>query len=226
MAAATQAGEWQFHLSGDVLCLDFANTVSWRRSSSPIERLAAYGDLVSWARQTGLISDLDAARIRRAGAQHPRQSARLLETARNLREAIFRIFASVSERRQPAARDLGQLNLALRSAAANRRLVRKGNSYIWQSADHVPSIPRVLQDVAWSAAELLSSDELASVGQCHGRECRWLFIDRTRNRSRRWCDMTVCGNRAKAQRFYRRSRRHDRSGTTVAAQSGKRGPRD
>lgn len=225
MAASIHPGEWQFHIGGDALCLDFANTVSWRRSSSPIERLAAYRDLVSWARQTGLLSEIDAARIGRAGAQRPREAARWLAAAHALREAIFGIFAAVSEGRQPPAGDLDQLNTALRSAAANRRLVRNANRFIWQSANHVSSIPRVLQDVAWSAAELLASDEVSLVGQCHGRDCRWLFIDRTRNRSRRWCDMTVCGNRAKAQRFYRRSCRHDRSRDTVTARSSKRAPR-
>ncbi len=206
MPPILRAGEWQFHMTSGELCLDFANTVSWRRSSAPIERLTSYKDLVSWARQTGLVSPAEAGRLTRESAQDPRPAARRLVAARELRELIFRVFAAITERRRPDDRQVDKLNVWIRSAFANGCLVRAGNSYRWRSVDRGRRMEQIMRDVARSAAYLLTSDALALVGQCHGRDCRWLFVDQTRNRSRRWCDMAVCGNRAKAQRHYHQTR--------------------
>jgi len=199
---ADRPPEWQFHIFGDALCLDFANTVSWRRSPAPIERLAGYGDLVSWARQIGLVSPAEATRLTREAAKNPGQAARRLAAARELRELIFGVFAATSEGRRPDDRVVDKLNVWIRSAFANSRLVSAGDSYQWRSLARGPRIEQVAQEIARSAADLLTSERLSRVGQCNGRDCRWLFIDRTRNRSRRWCAMAVCGNRAKAQRHY------------------------
>ena len=57
-----------------------------------------------------------------------------------------------------------------------------------------------------SAAELLTSPDLPLVRECAGYDCGWLFMDTTKNRSRRWCDMATCGNRAKGRRHYERRR--------------------
>lgn len=60
--------------------------------------------------------------------------------------------------------------------------------------------------IVYSAAKLLASSGLDRVRQCAGDDCGWLFLDTSRNHSRRWCDMADCGNRAKARRHYRRTR--------------------
>jgi predicted RNA-binding Zn ribbon-like protein len=65
---------------------------------------------------------------------------------------------------------------------------------------------RLLWPIAESAAELLTSQEVSSIRLCEAPDCDWLFLDNSRNRSRRWCDMKICGNREKARRHYRRSR--------------------
>jgi len=59
------------------------------------------------------------------------------------------------------------------------------------------SLEAILWPIAGSAGELLTSDDLGRVRQCGGKTCRWMFVDRSKNRSRRWCDMKVCGNRPK-----------------------------
>jgi hypothetical protein len=91
---------WQFHLTAGALCLDFANTMSWRRSASPIERLAAYEDLASWARQVGLISQSEEASLCADAKTDPRRSRRIVGRARSLREAMFDTFAALERRQQ------------------------------------------------------------------------------------------------------------------------------
>jgi len=191
---------WTFHTGAGALCLDFANTLSWRRSATPIERLQTHADLSSWARQLGLVSRRDELRLRRAAAVHPRRARQLLAQARALRETIFAIFAAISEGHAPDDRDVRSLEGWLKLAVAGSRLDAADGPYRWLPAAGARMAP-VLWRVALSAGELLGSDRSARIGQCAGRDCRWLWLDRTRNQSRRWCDMAVCGNRAKAQRY-------------------------
>lgn len=195
---------WQFHLGAGALCLDFANTVSWRRSRAPVERLATFDDFVSWGRQSGLISSQEEKRARRDGLGHPGVAARLLREARSLREAIFAVAAAISEQRPTDERTLRTLERWVQAAIDNSRLIGRERSYRWELPTQTEGMQRVLWLVALSAEELLTSPDADRIGQCSGKDCRWLWLDRTRNKSRRWCDMAVCGNRAKSHRHYQR----------------------
>ena len=139
---------------------------------------------------------------RRLGGQTTH--ATLLRRARTLRESIFRIFAAVAARRHSSPADLAVLNAELPRALGSLRILAAGAGFSWAAA--VPGPERLLAAVARSAADLLTSRDAGAVRECAAPGCRWLFLDRSRNRSRRWCDMKVCGNRAKARRHYRRVR--------------------
>ena len=129
-----------------------------------------------------------------------------------LREAIYRLVVAQVHGRPAAVGDLVLLNRELGHALAHAELVAAGDGYDWGWGDQVAPLDALLWPVARSAAELLTTPHLlARVGQCaDDRGCGWLFVDTSRNRSRRWCDMRDCGNRAKQRRYYLRSR--DREG--------------
>ena len=77
-------------------------------------------------------------------------------------------------------------------------------TYQWQMPAGKIDLDGILWRILWEAADLLTSDRLAQVKLCAGEDCGWLFLDASRNQSRRWCSMSDCGNRAKAKRYYRR----------------------
>jgi len=200
--------EYVFDLSGGRLCLDFANTLDGR-ASAPRERLNTYADLVSWGRQAGTVSPSAARRLLEEASRHPRRAAAVLEQARELREAIYRIWVAEAHQEQPPVEDVELLNSVLARALGHQRLEREGDRYAlnWRDDDTLESI---LWRVVKSAAELITSEEAKLVRQCEAfatSDCAWLFIDETRNRSRRWCSMASCGNRAKARRHYHRARK-------------------
>lgn len=182
-------------------CLAFSNTVSDRLDERPRDHLAAYGDLVSWAEQAGLVSAEQAARLEGRAARDERRARTVLAEARALREAIYRLFSRSEE---AADGDLEILNAALPEALARLRLAPSGHGYRWHWSDDGDELELPLWAVARSAAELLTSEDAGRVRQCFADDCAWLFVDRSRNRSRRWCDMSQCGNRHKARRHYRR----------------------
>jgi predicted RNA-binding Zn ribbon-like protein len=98
------------------------------------------------------------------------------------------------------------LNAAVRDAAERRQIVATGRGFRWRWAGGGTSLESVLWPIARSAGELLASEERSQVRVCDADTCAWLFVDRSRNRSRRWCSMDSCGNRAKARRHYSRKR--------------------
>jgi predicted RNA-binding Zn ribbon-like protein len=199
------ATPWTFHLSGGRLCLDLANTVSWRRSDRPIERLGSYADLLAWSRQTGLVPEADARTLAREATRRSAEAARVLAQAIALREVIYRIFSAIAGSGAPAPADLAALNGALAGAFTRLRITPAAGRFALEWDAGRPAFDRMLWPAARSAAELLVSDDLAHVRTCPAENCGWVFVDTTKNRSRRWCDMKVCGNRAKVRRHYARA---------------------
>jgi predicted RNA-binding Zn ribbon-like protein len=198
-------------LLGGELCLDFANTVDYRNTDLARELLLSYPDLVTWSGHVELLADGQAESLLGRARQRPLEAEAILERALALREAIYRLFAAVAEGRSPDAGDLGALNRALSSALSRLRVVPSAGGrsssagFAWEWAVGDEPLEQVLWPIVRSAADLLTSEELPLVKQCAG--CGWLFVDRSRNHSRRWCDMRYCGNRAKARRFYARQQR-------------------
>lgn len=190
----------------DDLCLSFANTLSWRGSPSPTEALGGLPDLLAWLAEAGH----QRSPARSAAAEwpqtQPNRAGRLFAEAIALREAVFRCcFAVASGDAVPDA-DLDTLNRTLATAPPRRRLVRDDGRYAWAAEGAALSASLLLAPVLWSAADLLARADQLCVRRCANDACLWLFIDRSKAGTRRWCDMAACGNRAKAQRHYRNNR--------------------
>jgi len=203
--SATPDGCAPFELSGGSLCLDFANT--WADRGRPeSDRLVDYGRLLAFARQTEAVSLRAARRLEGSAAARPDEARAAWRSACALREAIYRLFSAVAGGRPVAAADLDELNRALPPALARLRLEPRGDGFEWGWADATDSLVAPLAPIVRSAAELLASAERARVRECDAGDCTWLFLDRSRGGTRRWCSMASCGNRAKARRHYLRRR--------------------
>lgn len=208
---------YTFELSGGALCLDFANTWGDRERPSQ-DHLHAYGDVVAFARQSGILDDGQAAElVRRAeeesgAAAAAKAAAIALTEARALREAIYGIFSALAAGTAPPPEALDHLNAVLPDALVGLRIEPRGprgEGFSWTGRAPTDSLVAPLRPIIRSAAELLTSDRLDRVRECAGATCTWLFLDQSRNRSRRWCSMETCGNRAKVRRHYRKQRAAD-----------------
>jgi predicted RNA-binding Zn ribbon-like protein len=199
------AGAHPFSFSGGDLCLDFANTCGDRPRCAE-ERLANLDDLVSWGVAAGLVDDDEAVRFRREATADRASVAATLADAIELREAVYAICSALAANRAPARSDLAVLNATLRRALPCLELGVRGTGCCWRWKDASSVVDRILWPVARSAADLVTSDRSDRIRECAGSGCSWLFLDASRNRSRRWCSMSSCGNRAKARRHYARTR--------------------
>jgi predicted RNA-binding Zn ribbon-like protein len=127
-----------------------------------------------------------------------------------LREAIYHIFSDTADGEEPNPHDVQTLNRELATAWDHLRLAPTGGGFAWEWVAEGNELDRVLWLVARSAAELLTSGPLDRVRECANDPCGWLFVDLSRNRSRRWCDMQDCGNKVKARRHYARTKLNGR----------------
>ncbi|MBW8485322.1 CGNR zinc finger domain-containing protein [Actinomadura parmotrematis] len=163
------------------LGLDLAGTVGARRSRR-IDLLAGPADLARWTVDARL---LDTA---------PEVTAAGLADARRLREAIYGLATAARTAAPYAPGDLDVLNRAAEPAPPAVRLTPDG---LVRTGD----LAAALAAAARAAADLLGGPQTALVRECEADPCTRLFVDASHRRTRRWCDMRGCGNRAKAAAF-------------------------
>jgi predicted RNA-binding Zn ribbon-like protein len=200
--------KWDF--DAGLLPLDFANTAEWHASPQPDDRLLNYELLIDWSMQAGLLSTKVANTLLEIAKSSPMEAEQTLRHAIEVRETIYRLFSSTANQKTPSPEDLQILNQALSQAMSHLRIINTQDrfAYAWSVGDD--GLGRMLWPILQSTAELLTSTDLKRIGECaDDRGCGYLFFDTSRNHSRRWCSMESCGNRAKAQRHYQRSKEQD-----------------
>jgi predicted RNA-binding Zn ribbon-like protein len=206
-------GERRFELRGGVPCLDFVNTVGWRLTDRLSEYLRSYEDLLEWGRQAGLLALEETEGLFRQAMLDPEGARETLSRALALREAIHRTISRAIAGETEDESALLALNRELSIALSRRRVMPAGDAYGWgwdrSGDDGETRLDSLLWPVAQSAAELLTSPKLGRVKVCAGEGCGWVFLDESRNGSRRWCDSRDCGNRERVRRHLARKRASD-----------------
>jgi predicted RNA-binding Zn ribbon-like protein len=200
----------KFQFVGGDLSLDFCNTVGGKRGGIAREKLHSMNDFIAWVEQAKLLKLDQAEALRTDASRHPARAAELLARATELREAIFRIFFAAAKSKTPPKDDMDRLNAELAASLGRLRIgpTKGAGGFAWQWADEQLEPEHLLGPIARSAAELLVQPDLvAKIHQCEGDNCGWLFMDCSKNHSRRWCDMRDCGNRAKVRRHRKRHER-------------------
>ncbi len=185
------------------LCLYFANTLEMHASDHTQETLHTYADLVAWAHDQGFVTNKQKENLLHVAESQPMEAQHVLAQALALRDVIYRIFSALATGDSQSDIDLSELNAFLSSAMSGAQLIQSENGYKWDWKGDDEALDVMLAPIIRSAGKLLTSDDLKRVGQCaDDRGCGWLFIDTSKNRSRRWCSMDDCGNRAKQRRHY------------------------
>ena len=192
------------------LALDFTNTESGRGGPEHLDHLHTAGDLVAWAVHAKIIGERDAALARRFINDQNKLARHLIARGRYLRETIYRINSNVVAGKPPAKELLHSLTATHAEMLATATLTPHGDNYKWAWHPKAELAAAILGPIALSALNLLVDADLSRIKQCHGNHCGWLFFDSTKNKSRQWCDMSVCGNRAKASALRARVRHENR----------------
>ena len=188
-------------LVGGNVALDFVNT----RSGPPLrepdtDSLHGYSDLVAWGRYAGLLSHTESERLARIARVNPGEARKTFDQAIDARATIDATFRALSRGKRPSAALLAQLASLEAEALQHGDLVEDGTGFEWRwRAD---DLGRPLWPAVHASIELLTTGRLDRLKGCGG--CRFLFVDETRNGSRRWCSMEDCGTAEKMRNYVTR----------------------
>jgi len=200
-AASSRTAKHNFELIAGHPTLDLVNTLDWRfRDEPPAEELLKdFDDLVHFTEQSGLMSNAQARRLLRNVSTS--KGAQIVDAVRELREASAEVLYAALEGKDPSASSIKLLERYCREAQESEHLRWDGAKLAWELAQSSAPSELPLWMLSLSAAELMTSEEMHKLRACGNSECQWLFLDTSKNHTRRWCDMKICGNRMKARRF-------------------------
>ncbi|HXT06991.1 MAG TPA: CGNR zinc finger domain-containing protein [Roseiarcus sp.] len=190
-------------LIGGELALDFANTRSARGLPAERDHLQRPEHVVQWAAHAQVLAPEEAQWLAEAAAANPVLGQRLIAQALALREDVYELGAAIAAGGPAPRQPLAGLAHAYAHALARAALAPIGVHFGWTWRPREAPVETILGPISLSALTLLQQADLTRVKQCQGEKCGWLFFDATKNKSRRWCEMEVCGNRAKQKRFAR-----------------------
>lgn len=195
-----------FQLVAGHVALDFANTLDWRYvPDRRVELVPSYERFIAFSHQSGVITAAQASAL--LGATSAAEAERIHAKVIELRETLYALFLSVVSGKKPGSQVVQKMNDFLAQARVVDTIHWQHGSVVrtHDNLDKTPDGP--LWPILEAAVSLLTSPQVKRVRECNEGKCRWLFLDTSRNQSRRWCDMQICGNRVKAQRFYARTRK-------------------
>jgi predicted RNA-binding Zn ribbon-like protein len=187
------------------LCLSLANTRNWRHATTPLEHLHEYADVLRWGEKRGLLDAGEVSRLAAAAGARVRVARAEFAATLALREAIYRVFSARAHFREVDASDVASIGASFNDAVAELELVVVDGKLIARARRVEAGLEAMRLHAALSAVSLLTSEFASKVKECaDDRGCGWLFLDRTRNGSRRFCFSNECGNRARQVAFRRR----------------------
>lgn len=202
MPAAIRAD--RFYRIGSHVVPDFVNTIFSPEDSTGTLHDAR--DVAAFLLETELISAADATILRRE-LSNRRTAETFFATALRLREVAREALVTIETRKPLDDTSLAFLNTLLRSDAGYDRLDHKRGAAYTLTYEHLKSdSSHALAPLARETAKLLATPN-PPIRRCSGEHCVRHFYDDSRTKRRRWCEMAICGNRAKAAAFAERRRR-------------------
>lgn len=187
-----------------VICLEFVNTVSWRGRPEPDENLSSPAMWLKWMHGNHLLPEEALAELDRRATMWGFEAESAFRRAIEFRESLYRMLVDATEGRSSTEKT--GLDDILDRALERLDLAESQGAYAWRFEALPVDWETPLYPIALSAAQLLTSEWLGKLRTCGREECKWLFLDLTKNHSRKWCDMATCGNVMKARRSYARKK--------------------
>jgi predicted RNA-binding Zn ribbon-like protein len=190
-------------LDGGIFCLDFVNTVDYRNRETFHDYLADFKSLVAWYEHTKMLTPKLLHTIERLGKDYPQKAAAVFAKSLQLRELLYDIFTAALQRKSPATDVQLQFNAFIAEAFSNLEMGwNRGAGVLHFNA---PTPEQLYWWPVKSAAGLLTSDEVKQLKECPA--CGWLFLDKSKNQSRKWCSMSTCGDIDKVTRNYQKNKK-------------------
>lgn len=192
----------KFYFVGYNLSLDFVNTLA-ANAAGPVDLIESVGDLLAWAVRAGLIDHAKAESLEPVWELDREET---IARASGFRESLHRMYEDLRGNRTVNDVELIKLNRMLSRQTGTAEVVKVDDRFEKRFRSDPGDPDQLFASIANSAADLLCYSEPELIKECENEECVLMFLDTTKNHSRRWCSMANCGNRAKAAAFYQRKK--------------------
>ncbi|HEY6084991.1 MAG TPA: CGNR zinc finger domain-containing protein [Nitrospira sp.] len=194
-----------FLFVGNHACLDFINT-SIVSEGEPVDLLTTFSDLIAWFKEAKLLTEEDGKKIERQGSQEA-TGAQMLTQARAFRQTLRDMIERIAAGRPVPQAAVEAINEHLRHRAGYSQVTGRGRHFekVFEDASQDPK--RLLGVLAEAAGDLVCTSDFALIKKCQNPACVLFFYDTTKNHTRHWCSMNLCGNRSKVAAHYRRRKK-------------------
>lgn len=210
-STTTLSADLPFEYIGGDPAIDLVNTVDWTTRGPEQDRLTDFDGVIQWAQGAGILSTKAASSLRARARAKPREAEAAYRDVLRVRAVLGRLFRAIAVS-EPAGDALDDFNRMLGRTLERMRVTPASGKprahpalqLGWREGGE--SLDSIIWPVVWSAASLIVSEEAARIRTCGGPDCGWMYVDRSRNRLRRWCQMETCGTREKSRRRYARTK--------------------
>jgi predicted RNA-binding Zn ribbon-like protein len=191
-------------LDGGCPAFDFTNTISNRNTLIFHDYLATYDDYLQWCKKVALLPNTELKEIVAYANTHSKATLDMHNNAIETREMLFELFSDIINRRKAREDVLTKFNAMLSHTLSHLKLEIVGREIKTSlfKRDSLLEVPVFL--LIKNAFDLLTAADPSRMKECPN--CGWLFLDKTKNGKRRWCNMQVCGARDKSHRYYERQK--------------------
>lgn len=193
-------------LLGGKKCLDFINTLDWRGKDRPVEYLNSFEDFIRWAAYVKIINPKEEKYFSKQAVMNIKKAEEALKITIELRELLHKMFLYIQHENRIQKQNLSRLNGFLQKAYISTVIKPSLSGFELEAGADKTTLTGLLNPIVWDAVNLLTSEDRLRVKSCADTTCGWMFFDISKNKSRQWCDMKSCGNRAKARKFYQQKK--------------------
>ncbi len=195
-------------IDGGWLSLDFINTVSDRNETPMFNYLSSYLHVLEWSVKVKILNSDEALQLKELAAREPINSAKSWIRVLEIREMLFRLFQKIITGDKPDDKDQDLFNKWLSKSRSKNKIDFGNPSHLLCSWDIRPGdFDLPLYPIIKSTYDLLLSEKLDRVKECSA--CGWLFLDKSKNKSRKWCKMDTCGSQEKSKNYYHRKKEQE-----------------
>ena len=190
---------------GGLSCLNFANTAGGHTKIREVERIPTFGDVINWSLYAELLSPAEAKALLALVKTKPKDAVHRVRELQTFREALHRLVTAIAHKQEPQRADFTRVRGTIAKILSAAEMQPVETEFNWSADADALGLSTVIARVALSAHHMLSREKPSQLRQCE--ICTWLFIDRTKNQTRRFCRQDACGNKSRAERFYSRKRK-------------------
>lgn len=191
-------------LAGDSLCFDFINTVGSRKKSELKNFLTSYDDFLKWCNRTEILPEVNTTPLKKYAKQFPAKAESALKKIISIRETLHLLFSSIANGKEPDKNTTKQFNSYLSTSLAKLELIFEKNKYSLKLVNNENDLVGPAWFIIKSAYDILTNTDVNRIKECPS--CGWVFLDKTKNNIRRWCNPHLCGSREKAKNYYHRKK--------------------